>query len=67
MKRKDTRLAPVSFALHKIAVVSMRHPCRNVTKTNLVFVFQRFSSSARGARMGSTSKTKKKSNHKIAE
>ena len=34
MKRKDTHLTPVSCALQKIAVVPMRHPCRNVTKTN---------------------------------
>jgi len=56
MKRKATHLAPsrapFSCALQKIAAVPTRHPCRNVTKTNILIVFQRLSSSARGARMG---------------
>ncbi|RYY76986.1 MAG: hypothetical protein EOO52_05705 [Gammaproteobacteria bacterium] len=61
MKRKDTRLTPISFALQEIDVVPMRHPCCNITKTNFLFVCQRFSSSARGARMGWRVKAKSKS------
>jgi len=49
-----------SCALQKIAVVPMRHPCRNVTKTNILFVFQRLSSSARGAHMGWKKQKKQK-------
>jgi len=51
-ERKDTPLVPVSCAFQKTAVVPVRHPCRIVTKTNILFVFHQFSSNARGTRKG---------------
>jgi hypothetical protein len=51
-KRKATQLVPISCASQKIVVVPMSRPWLSVTKTNVLFVLQQFSSDARGTHMG---------------
>ena len=65
-KRKATLLVRASCALRKMAVVPTQHPCRDVTKTHFLCVFQPFSSSARRTRKGE-GKAKAKAKAKAKE